>query len=46
MTHDEPRMTNGQRWQAAQDWRAAQSCIVAAIFGLCFLVSVLEPVLI
>lgn len=46
MTNEESRMTHGQRYQAAQDWRTAQSCIVAAIVGLCFLVSALEPMLI
>lgn len=46
MTNEEPRMTHGQRYQAAQDWHAVQSCIVAAIIGLYFLVSALEPMLI
>lgn len=45
VTTDEPRMTHGQRYQAAQDWRTLQHAIVAAIFALSFAVCLIEPLL-
>lgn len=45
MTHDDSRMTNGQRWQAAQDWRDAQKFIASVIIILYIAVSALETLI-
>lgn len=44
--YEEARMTHGQRYQAAQDWKTAQRILLAGLFALVLLISFIEPFLI
>lgn len=45
MTKEEARMTHGQRYQAAQDWREAQTIIICCIFALCLIAPIIETII-